>query len=154
MAEPEALPRWLATWFGCGRAPVAPGTAGTLGALPLYLLLSRLSPPLYWSSVAALTAAGYWASGKMAERLGEEDPSCVVIDEVAGSLLALGLVRGKGWRSALLALLLFRVLDIVKPPPVSLAERARPAGIGIMADDLVAGALAGLASRILTRHGS
>jgi phosphatidylglycerophosphatase A len=154
MAEHEELSRWLGTWFGCGRSPVAPGTVGTLGALPLYLLLSRLSPPLYWSSVAMVAAAGYWASGKMAEQLGDDDPSCVVIDEVAGSLVALGLVRGRGWRSALLTLVLFRALDVAKPPPVSSAERARPAGLGIMADDVVAGALAGLVSRLLTRRRS
>jgi phosphatidylglycerophosphatase A len=148
MSRAETSARWLATWFGCGRAPVAPGTVGSLGALPLYLLLRSLSPGLYWGSVVAVAAAGYWAAEREAERLGDEDPSSVVIDEVVGSLVALGLVRGRGYGRGLVALAVFRALDILKPPPVSLAERARPAGFGIMADDLVAGALAGLLARL------
>ena len=149
MGDDGRLARWLGTWLGCGRAPIAPGTVGTLGTLPLHFVLKRLSPPLYWTSVAAVTMAGVWASGKMSERLMDDDPPCVVIDEVAGALVALGLVRGKGWRSGLLALVLFRLLDIWKPPPVRAAERVRPPAVGIMADDLVAGGLAGLISRLL-----
>jgi phosphatidylglycerophosphatase A len=99
--------------------------------------------------VVAVTAAGIWASDRMAKSLSDDDPSCVVIDEVAGALLALGLVRGRGWRSELVALLLFRALDIWKPGPIKLSERARPPGLGIMLDDLVAGGLAGVISRML-----
>ena len=149
MTDDEPLARWLGTWFGCGRAPVAPGTVGTLGALPLHFILKRLSPPLYWASVAATTAAGVWAAGKMAERLGDDDPPSVVIDEVAGTLVALGLVRGRSWRAELIALVGFRLLDIVKPPPINRAERVRPPGVGIMLDDLLAGALAGVLGRVL-----
>ena len=118
-------------------------------AIPLYWAIKRLSPGLYFGATAAVTAAGIWASNRMADSLGDEDPSCVVIDEVAGALLALGLVRGRGWRSELVALILFRALDIAKPGPIKWSERARPPGLGIMLDDVVAGGLAGVISRLL-----
>ena len=140
----------LATWFGCGRSPWAPGTVGTLGALPLYFVLRRLAPLTYWSAVAALTAAGIWASERAARTLGDDDPSAVVIDEVVGALIALGFTRGASGH--LLSLLLFRAFDILKPGIIDRVQNARPPGLGIMADDLLAGLAAGVTARLLSRR--
>jgi phosphatidylglycerophosphatase A len=137
---------WIATWFGCGFAPRAPGTVGSLGAVPLHLLLRHSHPLGHVLAVVAVTAVGIWTAGKVAEALGVEDPQIVVIDEVAGALIAMGLVRGS-FGAELAALVLFRVLDITKPGPIARAEHARPAGLGIMLDDLLAGLIAGLVIR-------
>ncbi len=141
----------LATWFGCGRAPIAPGTFGALGALPLHFVLRRANPLAYFAVAAAVTALGVWAAQKTAEALGEEDPQSVVIDEVAGVLIALGFVRGRGLTAEALAWALFRAFDIVKPGPVDRLQHLKPEGVGIMADDVLAGLLAGVAARLLTR---
>jgi len=149
MAESERWARLLATWFGCGRSPVAPGTMGTLGALPLHFLPRRLGPVPYLVSVATVTAVGFWASEREAARLGEEDPQSVVIDEVAGVLVALALVYGRDWKSQAAAVALFRLFDIWKPGFIDRAQNAKPPGVGIMLDDLAAGLVAGLSARWL-----
>src|SRR5258706_332847 len=87
----------LGTWFGCGFSPVAPGTVGSIGAVPLHLVLSRL--PI-WAHVAAIVATsvvGTWAAGRVAALDDQKDPQKVVIDEVAGTLIAMAAVRHSGW---------------------------------------------------------
>jgi phosphatidylglycerophosphatase A len=143
----------IATWFGCGRAKLAPGTVGSLGAIPLHLLLRTLSPAGHTLAVVAVSAIGIWAADRYAERVGEIDPQSAVIDEAAGTLIALGLVRRRGAGAYALAVALFRVLDIVKPGPIARVQHAQPKGLGIMLDDLIAGVLAGLSVRWLTRRG-
>ena len=139
-----ALPaRLLATWFGCGLSPIAPGTVGSLGAVPLHFALAALGPLPHAAAVAGLSLAGIWASNRVAEAEGVEDPQKVVIDEVCGTLIAMGMVSGAGFGIRLLALGLFRVLDITKPGPIDSVQRLEPAGVGIMADDLLAGVVAG-----------
>ncbi len=150
MDDRERWVRRLATWFGCGSSPVAPGTMGSLGALPVHLVLRRFGPLLHIGSIAAITLAGIWTSDEMAELLGEKDPQSVVIDEVAGALIAMGMVKKRGLGAELLALALFRAFDIIKPGPVKRAEHMEPPGLGIMADDLVAGVLAGITARLLS----
>jgi phosphatidylglycerophosphatase A len=144
-------PALISTWFGCGRSPIAPGTVGSLGAVPVHLLLRRLSPAAHAAAVIAVSALGIWASDKYAEALDEKDPQSAVIDEVAGTLIALGLVRGRGLAAGALALGLFRVLDIVKPGPIERVQDTEPKGLGIMLDDLIAGLLAGVTLRWLSR---
>ena len=143
----------VATMFGAGRAPIVPGTVGTLAAVPLAFLAERLLPA--WGFVAAaagIALLGVWASGVAARALALRDPRPVVIDEVAGYFVTLLFVPlGRGW--ACLATLaagfaLFRVMDVVKPPPARWAE-GLPGGWGIVADDLIAGAYANLALRVL-----
>lgn len=141
----------LASWFGCGKVPQAPGTVGALGALPLYLVLRRLHPVAYAVSTLALTATGVWAAQQTAEALGDDDPRSVVIDEVAGALMALGFVARRSARAQALAWVLFRVLDIWKPGPINDAQKLEPEGIGIMADDVLAGLLAGITARLTSR---
>lgn len=130
----------LSTFFGAGLAPKAPGTVGTLAAVPLYLALRKLPLPLYLAFVAKLFAAGVVASGEM-EREWGKDPSRVVIDEVCGLLVAL-VSRPKSVRAVIAGFVLFRIFDILKPPPVSTLEKRLDGGLGIMADDIAAGAMA------------
>ena len=133
----------LATWFGCGLSPKAPGTVGSIGAVPLHLALSLLGPLPHAAAIVALSVAGIWASNEVARAEGIEDPQTVVIDEVCGTLIAMGMVSGAGLGIRLLALTLFRVLDITKPGPIDSVQRLEPPGVGIMADDLLAGVAAG-----------
>ena len=141
----------IATWFGCGRVPRAPGTAGALAAVPLHWAFSRLAPGPHLLAVLAVSAAGIWASGKRADYLCEKDPQSIVVDEVAGTLIALGLVRRRSLAVQLAALILFRVFDVAKPGPVDAAQHAKPIGLGIMADDFLAGILAGVVAKLLPR---
>ena len=147
----ERLPALISTWFGCGYSRVAPGTVGSLGAVPLHWLLRGLSPPVHAAAVIGVSALGIWAAQKYADSLDEDDPQSAVIDEVAGTLIALGLVRGRGLAAGAAALVLFRILDITKPGFINDAQEAEPRGLGIMLDDLIAGLLAGLTTRWLSR---
>lgn len=153
-APRSAFASLIATWFGCGLSPFAPGTVGALGAVPLHFLLSRLSVPLHVSSVLLITALGFWAAQRYAEQRGETDPSRVVIDEVAGTLIALGMVRGQSAVALLVAFLAFRLLDIWKPGPIRRLEHTRPLGAGIMLDDLLAGLGAGALGWAAARLGA
>ncbi len=139
--------RVLATWFGCGLSPVAPGTVGTLGTLPLAVVLLRLPPMQYWAATVAITVLGIWASGRVARELATDDPQSVVIDEVSGTLIALGFVQGLGVVAGGAAVLLFRIFDIWKPGPIDWVQRLH-GGFGIMLDDVLAGLGAGVLARL------
>jgi phosphatidylglycerophosphatase A len=141
--------RWLATWFGCGLSPRAPGTAGSIGAVPLHLLLCLASAEVHAVAALLLSAAGVWAANRYAIERGEVDPQRVVIDEVAGTVIAMGLVRDHALWVQLLALGAFRVLDIWKPWPIRRLEHLEPPGVGIMFDDLLAGLIAGGVLRLV-----
>lgn len=143
MAQAALPARLLATWFGCGLSPKAPGTVGSIGAVPLHLALAMLGPLPHAAAIVALSVVGTWASNEVARAEGIEDPQKVVIDEVCGTLIAMGMVSQAGWGIRLLALVLFRVLDITKPGPIDTVQRLEPPGVGIMADDLLAGLAAG-----------
>jgi phosphatidylglycerophosphatase A len=133
----------VATLFGIGYAPLAPGTAASAAAVLLHMALARQWPPaLRLALVAAVAAVGVWASGRAAAAFGQKDPRIVVIDEVAGQLAALAFCPA-GWTPALAAFGLFRAFDILKPFPIRRVERL-PGGWGIVADDLAAGALSAL----------
>jgi phosphatidylglycerophosphatase A len=128
----------LAVWFGCGHFPKAPGTAGTLGAIPLFLLIRSHGPRMVLVVTALLTVVGIWAAGRVARRVGKKDPQIICIDEVAGVFVT--------WTAApqttaglIVAVVLFRILDQVKPWPAKWAERRLPGGAGIVLDDVFAG---------------
>ena len=144
MAPSERVARALATWFGCGLSPRAPATVGSVGAVPLHLLLALTPAPVHVLCVLALSAAGIWAAQRYALASGEGDPQRVVIDEVAGTAIAMGCVRAAPFPIQLAALVLFRVFDIYKPWPIRRLEHLQPPGVGIMMDDLLAGLVAGL----------
>jgi phosphatidylglycerophosphatase A len=136
--------RLIATWFGAGLAPVAPGTFGTLATVPVYLALWRAGAPGWCLPIAAaaVTALGVVAAGRYEAEVGGHDPQEIVIDEAAGYLVACSF-GPFGWRTAALAFVLFRLIDACKPGPVQALERL-PGGWGVMADDLGAGLVAGL----------
>ncbi|MEA2101170.1 MAG: phosphatidylglycerophosphatase A [Thermodesulfobacteriota bacterium] len=131
--------RIIATFFGAGYAPVMPGTVGTLASLPLYLVLRRLSLPGYLLASGLIIAIGTKASDVMETEWGH-DPSRIVIDETAGLLITL-VSRPSGIRQIVLGTLIFRILDILKPPPVGTLDKKVQGGIGVMADDIAAGAI-------------
>ena len=136
----------VSTWFGCGYSPKAPGTAGSLAALVIAIALHHYLgfTPLHFLLLAAiLFMPAVWAAGVTARACALEDPQFVVVDEVIGQWIALAGVRAFTWESWLAAFLLFRLFDIWKPAPVRQLE-ALPGGIGINADDAMAGVYAAL----------
>jgi len=149
MLDRDRVSRALSTWFGCGHSPIAPGTVGSLGALPLHFLLRSLGPGGYLLGTLATVGVGVWCAERTSVELGEKDPQQVVIDEVAGTLIAMGLARGLGFKGELLALVLFRVLDVMKPSLIDKVQHLKPAGVGIMADDVLAGLAAGILTRLV-----
>ena len=134
--------KWIATVGGVGYFPRFPGTAGSAVGLGLSWLL-RVDPRLQAAGAAAVTVLGLWSAGRAEKALGRKDPSEVVIDEVAGMMLAL-VALPVTWKLYLAGFFLFRFLDILKPFGLRRLERL-PGGWGIMLDDLAAG----LATRLL-----
>jgi len=120
--------------------PVAPGHAGTIGTIPLYLLVRPYGPLAVAGAALAVTAIGVWASGRVERRLGIKDPQIVCIDEVAGVLVT-WIAAPPTWRALVVGGLLFRLFDQIKPWPARAAERL-PGGWGVMLDDVAAGAWA------------
>ena len=153
-SEKKTLWAWLiGTFFGAGLLKPGPGTYGSAAALILWYGAAHLLHPSLTSlaigtTIAALlaTAIGIPAATIVARESGRKDPGHVVIDEVAGQLFALIAIR-PDWRHALLAFLLFRLFDILKPPPIRQVERL-PAGTGIMLDDVAAGLFALLLAQL------
>jgi phosphatidylglycerophosphatase A len=135
------LARLIGTWFGCGYAPKAPGTAGSLGGIAIAWVLHTYAGVsaigMAWLSVA-LSLPGIWAADMVAREIGRKDPQIVVVDEVVGQWMTLAGATALNWKSWLLAFALFRLFDIWKPPPVRQLERL-PGGVGIVADDAMAG---------------
>jgi phosphatidylglycerophosphatase A len=132
--------RVIATFFGLGFFPFAPGTAASLAVVLLYkFLLAPLPWPYILVFLFLLGILGVVSSGFYSSELGEKDPRTIVIDEACGQLLALILVPPT-WIALGLSFVLFRFFDIVKPWPITKAEKL-PRGWGIMADDLVAAAI-------------
>ena len=144
----------IATLFGAGRSPIAPGTAGTLAALPLAFAAGRCLPPWGFALATALLAAlGVWSAGVAAPVLGSKDPGPIVVDEAAGLFVTLlGIPPGSTLAGAAgtlaAAFVLFRAMDVVKPAPARQAE-GLPGGWGIVVDDLIAGVYANLGLRLL-----
>jgi phosphatidylglycerophosphatase A len=135
------LAQLLATWFGCGYMPKAPGTAGSLAAVALAWLLHHFTG-LQWATFAYLAAllfpGAVWAAEATAKSTGLKDPQIVVVDEVVGQWLTLAGAVTLNWKSWLAGFVLFRVFDMWKPYPVRQLERL-PGGLGIVADDAMAG---------------
>jgi phosphatidylglycerophosphatase A len=133
--------RVLATFFGLGFFPFAPGTLTSLVVVLVYRYsVSGLGWPALLFILFILLILGTYAASFYSRELQKDDPGCVVIDEAAGQFLVLFLVV-PDWTSLIAAFLLFRFFDIVKPFPIRRAE-ALPAGWGIMADDILAALMA------------
>lgn len=140
------LANLISTWFGCGYSPKAPGTAGSIAALAIGIVLHESAGfnQVQFAILAAITLIpAVWAAGVTATSSGLKDPQFVVIDEVIGLWISLAGAVTYNWKSYLAALALFRLFDIWKPIPVRQLE-ALPGGWGINLDDVMAGVYAAL----------
>ena len=137
---------WIASGFGSGLSPVAPGTAGSAVALIAWFALRELPVPILVAVLVLAFALGVWASNIVVAKLGIVDPGVIVWDEFVGQWIALAplLWIAHGWRWILAAFLLFRLFDIWKPWPVSWADRTVKGGLGVMLDDVFAGIYAAI----------
>ncbi len=139
---------WIATGFGSGLAPVAPGTVGSLAALLPWLALRELPLPAYLAVVLLAFVLGVWACDWTIRRLGVEDPGLVVWDEFVGIWIALAALP-EHWGFIVVGFALFRLFDIAKPWPVGWADRRIKGGLGTMLDDVLAGLYALAAVQLL-----
>lgn len=133
----------LALGFGSGLSPKAPGTFGTLAALPFWFVLASLSQPWQWLVIGLCFFVGVWLCSVTSKALKTHDHGGIVWDEFVGVWVTLGFVSF-GFINLLLGFLLFRFFDILKPWPISWLDKRVHGGWGIMLDDLVAGLFAGL----------
>lgn len=133
---------FLALGFGSGLAPKAPGTFGTLAALPLvYLSSAFLTLPWFIALCGLISVAGVWICDITARDMQVHDDSSIVWDEVAGMMITMIAVP-LSWQNLLVAFLLFRLFDIAKPWPISYLDKHLHGGLGIMLDDILAGLFA------------
>lgn len=135
------LARVIATWFGCGYSPWAPGTVGSAAAILIGLGLERtlgLTPVEFGIWGIVLAVPGIWAAGVTARELKSKDPQVVVVDEVVGQWITLAGAAAWNWKAWVLGFALFRIFDIWKPAPVRQLEKLA-GGVGIVADDMMAG---------------
>ena len=147
---------FLALGFGSGLMKKAPGTFGTLVALPIFLFLQFLPQPLIFLFIITIFFIGIYVSDKTSHALGMEDPSCIVIDEIVGFLLLLIMVGHFPETGILitgidfiLAFILFRIFDIWKPFPINILEKRFKGGFGIMIDDIGAALYAYIIFRLI-----
>lgn len=138
LANPVHL---LAFGAGAGMMPKAPGTWGTLVAVPVFVLLQGLSLPVYLVLVLALSVLGVWICGAAARDLGVHDHPGIVWDEIVGYLITM-IAAPAGWSWWLAGFVLFRLFDILKPWPIRAVDTGVEGGFGIMLDDILAGLMA------------
>jgi phosphatidylglycerophosphatase A len=129
---------FLALGFGSGLLPKAPGTFGTLAAIPLYLLLAPSSMIVYLIAVIVMSIVGIYICGKAAKDAGVHDHGAIVWDEIVGFLITMFMVP-VSWQSVVVGFILFRIFDIFKPWPISFIDKNVHGGLGIMLDDIIAG---------------
>ncbi|RKZ77662.1 MAG: phosphatidylglycerophosphatase A [Gammaproteobacteria bacterium] len=139
---------FLGLGFGSGLAPKAPGTFGTIAAIPIYWLIKDLPTVVYLVIILVAFIAGIWICQQSADWIGKDDPSAVVWDEIVGYLITM-IVAPSGWQWLLLGFVLFRFFDIVKPWPISWADRSLHGGFGIIVDDVIAGLFAWATMQII-----
>ena len=129
---------WLAIGLGSGLVPKAPGTAGTLVAVPIVLLMNEL---LLWQYIVVILLsliAGIWICGVAARQLGVHDDPSIVWDELVGFLITM-MAAPPGWLWLVIGFILFRLFDITKPWPIRTIDRCVEGGLGVMLDDVLAG---------------
>lgn len=139
---------FFAFGFGSGLAAKAPGTFGTLAAIPLYLLLAQLSLPLYLVAIVLSFIVGVWLCGESSELLGVHDHSGIVWDEFVGFWITM-IAAPAGWLWIVVGFGLFRLFDIWKPWPISVLDAKVHGGLGIMVDDVLAGVYALIVLQLL-----
>jgi len=139
---------WLAFGFGSGCSPWAPGTFGTLAAIPVYLLLQGTSLWMYLLITTLMFLIGIWLCGETTKKLGVHDHSGIVWDEIVGYLVTM-IAAPQGWLWIVTGFVLFRIFDILKPWPISIADKKISGGFGIMIDDIIAGIFAFTALQLI-----
>jgi phosphatidylglycerophosphatase A len=144
---------WIATGFGSGLSPIAPGTAGSLAALLPWLALNELPLPYYALALIVASALGVWACAWVVRKAGVADPGFAVWDEFVGLWIALAPLVGipVSWAWIAAGFILFRIFDIWKPWPVSWADRHVDGGFGVMLDDVIAGLYAAIVLEVMLR---
>ena len=150
LGKKDRLALLIATGFGVGYSPVAPGTVGSFIGILLILFLSRWEllggqrVIVNWVVVVLISVVGVWAASRAENILGKRDPPVVVVDEIVGQLLTFGLIfRNPQFNLLFLGFIFFRLFDIYKPFPIKSLEKV-PLGFGIVLDDLAAGFYASL----------
>ncbi|USQ14730.1 phosphatidylglycerophosphatase A [Legionella lytica] len=128
---------FIAFGFGSGLMPKAPGTWGTVAAVPVYLLLMHCNPIVYLILTALAFILGVWVSDKVSNELGVHDYKGIVWDEVVGYLLTM-FMAPQGFKWMLCGFILFRIFDIWKPQPIGYIDEKVKGGMGIMLDDVIA----------------
>jgi phosphatidylglycerophosphatase A len=141
---------WLATGFGAGLSPLAPGTAGSLVGVLFYLAMAGLALPLYLALVLVLAIIGIWVCERAGRALAVADHPSIVWDEIVGLLIAMA-ATPPSWQGLVSGFALFRLFDILKPWPVGRIDRSVKGGLGVMLDDVMAGLYA-LACLQILRH--
>jgi len=149
----NVLSKAIATALGAGYSPIAPGTVGTAVAVPLAWSLASLALWQFAIAVAAITALAIVTAEHADRAWGTHDSGRIVIDEVAGYLVTVALVDRSSWLVLICGFVVFRVLDIVKPPPVRSLE-ALPGGFGVVLDDVAAGVIGMALLWALARFGA
>ena len=134
--------------FGAGLSKKAPGTVGTLVAIPFYLLLASTDLRVYAAVLLGLGVGAVWICQQASQRLGVHDHPGIVLDEIVGFLAAMVAVT-PSWQAVAVGFGLFRFFDIFKPWPIRFVDERVPGGVGIVLDDVVAGLLAALLLQIL-----
>ena len=150
----NSLSKVIATAFGAGYSPIAPGTCGTAVAVPLAFALRSLPVWQFAAVVVAVTALGIWAADRADRAWGTHDSGRIVIDEVAGYLTTMTLVDRGHWIPLVVGFVIFRALDILKPPPVRWLDENLPGGWGVVLDDIAAGVIGMAAMFALARFGA
>jgi phosphatidylglycerophosphatase A len=140
----------LATGFGIGYSPIAPGTLGTLVAILIYYFLSNIRSPLYEITLVGFLFLSVWVSGNAEIFFGKKDDQRIVIDEILGFLITMLWVP-KTIRFVIIGFFLFRFFDILKPFPIRRLERGFKGGFGVVLDDVVAGVYANIVLRLFYR---
>lgn len=129
---------FLAFGFGSGLSPLGPGTAGTLAAIPVYLLFLVFGDQVYLLLTLTVCVSGVWICQYAADKLGVHDFGGIVWDEIAGYLVTMLFVPFS-WSAVVIGFLLFRLFDIFKPWPICILDKELGGGLGIMLDDILAG---------------
>ena len=141
---------FLATGFGIGYSPIAPGTLGTLVAILVYYFLSNIPSPLYEITLIGFLFLSVWISGNAEIFFEKKDDQRIVIDEIIGFLITMLWVP-KTIRFVIIGFFLFRFFDILKPFPIRRLEKGFKGGFGVVLDDVVAGVYANIVLRLIYR---
>lgn len=135
------LAKGIATVGGVGYSPIAPGTCGTLATVPLAWALQGTPWWGFLAVVVAVTLVGIWAAGVADRAWGTHDSGRIVVDETAGYLATVAFVDRGSWVVLAVGFVLFRLLDITKPPPIRWIDENAPGGAGVILDDVAAGVI-------------